>query len=631
MAVTVYVSDVREQIYRAAGGASSVGAGAPSTALLGQLFADLTSGDAKLNLRAALDEAAADREQWRSALVGHTYRRLVGPRLRRHQAALHHVSAQALNFWQAVQEMCGWLAEALWQARECGYALDEMAAMLSVEQPLKWTLRQPGWTDEVLLVGRLDALWTSPSARRLIIELKTGRTAPEADLAQACLYQQMLAASGFDEWGTLALVSFTPQCGQALYAAESLQRARTSLIDLIGRTAGVLPQGRDGDSERGPSERPPTPPEPEAQPPTPPAPLTPAHRTLREQVLRAFAEYGVEVGLSEAPTVGPTFLRFFVTPGPRVTPARVMSLAEPLQVRLRLDAPPHIGIEGGQVTLDIQRPDRQTVYFSSIRGQLPSLDPLGGSAQVPVGVGLDGKLLLADFRQSAHLLVAGIPGSGKSEWLRSAIAGLLLANTPDTLRLLLIDPKRNAFQLLHDSPFLYAPLVFPDEQPVTEVLTALVEEMGRRYLLLSETKSDTLSDHVRRTGQPIPRIFCVCDEYADLLLMDRQQRREVEQLITRLGSKARAAGIHLILATQQPSREIIRGMLDATIEARVGLKMQRGIESRMLLNEAGAESLLGRGDLLFKSVSRIVRLQSPYLPEAELKAVFGQTARGEAA
>jgi DNA segregation ATPase FtsK/SpoIIIE, S-DNA-T family len=148
---------------------------------------------------------------------------------------------------------------------------------------------------------------------------------------------------------------------------------------------------------------------------------------------------------------------------------------------------------------------------------------------------------------------------------------------------------------------------------------------------MAATKSDTLADHVRRTGQPTPRIFCVCDEYADLVLGDRQQRREIETLIARLGQKARAAGIHLILATQQPSREIIKGTLDATIPARVGLKMQKAIESKMLLNEAGAEHLLGRGDLLFKCIGDAVRLQSPYLPPPELEAIFKAATQGAAA
>jgi DNA segregation ATPase FtsK/SpoIIIE, S-DNA-T family len=631
MSVTLQVRDVREQIYRAAGGRAGAVEGRPSTALLGRLFhevfADLVSGDTRLNFRAALDDAGASREEWQSALVAHAYRRLVGPRLREHQAHLHHVSIQVLDFWQAVQSLCAWLADGLWRAREYGYSLEEVGRMLRAEQPLSWTVREPGWSDEVHLVGVADAVWQTPVTERwCLLELKTGQTAPEADLAQACLYHQMLAASGVDRWGTLALVSFTPERREELYSAEKLKAVRADLITLIGRMAGVLPEQHETGGENTVSGS-----------SAPPAEVRSAeHLALRERLIEAFVEYGVRVELSEWPVVGPVFLRFFVTPGARVTPAKVRNLAEPLQVRLGLDAPPRVGIEGGRLVLDLQRRDRETVYFSSIRDQLPAPADaadaaLVGSARVPVGVDLGGALRLADFAEpdNAHLLVAGTPGSGKSEWLRSAIAGLLLTNTPDTLRLLLIDPKRNAFQMLADSPFLRRPLVFPGEHDAVEVFADLVAEMERRYQLMAATKSDTLADHVRRAGQPTPRIFCVCDEYADLVLGDRQQRREIETLIARLGQKARAAGIHLILATQQPSREIIKGTLDATIPARVGLKMQKAIESKMLLNEAGAEHLLGRGDLLFKCIGDAVRLQSPYLTKEEQAAVFGRMVRGE--
>jgi DNA segregation ATPase FtsK/SpoIIIE, S-DNA-T family len=485
MAVTLQVRDVREQIYRAAGGRTSVGDGKPSTALLGRLFhavfADLVSGDARLNFRAALDDAGASREEWQSALVAHAYRRLVGPRLREHQAHLHHVSIQVLDFWQAVQSLCAWLADGLWRAREYGYSLEEVGRMLRAEQPLGWTIREPGWSDEVRLVGVADAVWLTPVTERwCLLELKTGQTAPEADLAQACLYHQMLAASGVDRWGTLALVSFTPERREELYSAEKLRAVRAELISLIGRMAGVLPEQREARAEDAArhseqhSER-----HSDAQ--------RGENLALRERLIEAFVEYGVRVELSEWPIVGPVFLRFFVTPGARVTPAKVRNLAEPLQVRLGLDAPPRVGIEGGRLVLDLQRRDRETVYFSSIRDQLPAparaADALVGSARVPVGVDLGGRLRLADFGEpdNAHLLVAGTPGSGKSEWLRSALAGLLLTNTPDTLRLVLIDPKRNAFQMLADSPFLRRPLVFPGEHDAVEVFADLVAEMEQRY------------------------------------------------------------------------------------------------------------------------------------------------------
>ena len=224
---------------------------------------------------------------------------------------------------------------------------------------------------------------------------------------------------------------------------------------------------------------------------------------------------------------------------------------------------------------------------------------------------MDGQLRFADLSQPehSHILIAGTTGSGKSEWLRTLLAGLMATNTPETLRLVLIDPKRTAFTALRNSPFLYRPIVYPDERPVSAVLEELAEEMDSRYRAMGKSGSDSLAELLSRSKSSIPRIVCVCDEYADLLRRDRDERKALENQVFRLGSKARAAGIHLVIATQQPSREVIKGALDANIPARVGLKMERAIESRMLLGIPGAETLLGYGDLLFKDIGDPVRLQ----------------------
>ncbi len=245
-----------------------------------------------------------------------------------------------------------------------------------------------------------------------------------------------------------------------------------------------------------------------------------------------------------------------------------------------------------------------------------------GNSRVPIGVDLNGHLHFADFAKTehAHLLVAGTTGSGKSEWLRLAVAGLILTNTSDTLRLLLIDPKRNAFHALRESPYLWRPIVFPDEQTASDVLRELANEMDRRYRMLDG--ADSHAELAARSQWPLPRIVCVCDEYYDLISRSRAERGLIEEQVSRLGAKARAAGIHLVLATQQPSRQIIKGSLDSNIPARVGLRMQKSLESQMLLNEAGAEKLLGHGDLLFKDIGPPRRLQAPLISADERDRIF---------
>jgi S-DNA-T family DNA segregation ATPase FtsK/SpoIIIE len=599
MAVLLPVRDVRDALHRGA----TPGDGAPSNRLLGrffhEVFTELAGPDPRMNLEAALAELDPEPEPRLRAVLDHVYQRLVGPRLVRSRSRLHQSSAEVVSFWQAVEALCGWLL-----------ALRDGGGVVAPAGPLDLELRDPRWSDSVRLVGIPDGLVHSPGTGRwCVVELKLGRTSPEADLAQTCLYHMMLSTldrggpSRAGSTGALALVSFEPERRERLFETGELHEVRRTLHDLIGRLAGVLPE--------------PAPP-PEVERP-PAEPVEAPHVELGERLVAALAEYGAVVHPHGPPVVGPTFLRFPFTLGTGIKLAAIQGRVDELRIRLGLDVPPQIGVQGGRVVIDVQRPDRQFLRFSSIRGQLPAPDPLRGSSRVPLGVDLEGRLFCADLAQPehAHLLVAGSTGSGKSEWLRVAVAGLLAANSPETLRLLLIDPKRNAFAALRDSPFLLEPIVYPDEQAAAGVLARLAAEMESRYILMAEAGSDNLAEHVQRTGTPLPRIVCVCDEYADLLLRDRQERKEVEHQVFRLGSKARAAGIHLIIATQQPSREIIKGALDANIPARVGLKMERSIESRMLLGEPGAERLLGYGDLLFKDLGQPIRLQSAHLPPDE--------------
>jgi len=223
-----------------------------------------------------------------------------------------------------------------------------------------------------------------------------------------------------------------------------------------------------------------------------------------------------------------------------------------------------------------------------------------------------------NVRTSRHcdsVLLHGGAGSGKTEWLRVAIQGLIRCNTPKTLRFVLIDPKRTAFNEFANSPYLLTSesLVFPDAQPVEDVLKELVREMERRYVRFQKAGVDNVNQYAESTRKMFARIVCVCDEYYALIAGDSKKRKEIETQISFLGAKARAAGIHLVLATQQPSREVVKGVLDSNIPARVGLMMVKKEESKMLLGRTGAENLLGKGDLLFRDVGDPVRLQAPLL------------------
>lgn len=657
MPVTISVSEVRQALYLAAGAQDAAGPGAPSIAVLGQWFHDglgwLVDARRPGSPISLLADVHEDLDLWKRTLVERCYSQFVGPRLTSHHAALHDVAAQVSSFWQAMQAACHWIAELAWSLRplrrlrkqDSGQVLGEW---LTTEEPLSCELRDSSWTDSVRLVGIADAvirLHQEPGhpdqARWCAIEFKLGQTSPAADLGQACLYHLMLTSGDADElssrgadsnehvdYGTLALVSFHPERQERLFTAAELDVARSRLLDLIGKLAGVdcrlasAPAGRTGPTTGAVDAAPP-------QSLVSSSGLnvaipTDEHRRLGEKLVDTLTnEHGVAVSLEGPPIVGPTFLRFTLKLGRRTKVASVQSRIEELQLRLGLLRPPFIKIEDGALVADIQRPDRQRVWFDEIRRQLPPSDPRLGASQVPIGVDIHGRLVCADLAttQHSHILAAGTTGSGKSEWLRTAIAGLIATNTPDTLRLLIIDPKRNAFHDLRRSPFLWKPLVFPDEQPAADALKDLAAEMDVRYKQLDG--ADSIAQLVARTNAALPRIVCICDEYRDLISRSREERKQIEEQICRLGAKARAAGIHLILATQEPRRETIKGPLDSNIPARVGLWMQKAQESRMLLSESGAESLLGNGDLLFKDAGPPRRLQAPLLSEQNRQEIFG--------
>ncbi|MGQ0633700.1 MAG: FtsK/SpoIIIE domain-containing protein [Planctomycetaceae bacterium] len=645
MPVAITVSQVRQALYQAAGGSRALGDGAPSTAVLGQWFHDglafLVDNESGAGPLARLGEIDAKLDLWKDALVHDVYSQIVGPRLTKGLASLHESAPQVLAYWQAMQQACHWLAELAWGMRPERPSRRSpppvpwlaLSDWIATEVPLTCVLREPAWSDSVRLVGVADAIVRmSGTGAWCAIELKLGQTSPEADLGQACLYHLLISAAGerpegaaadSHDAGTLALVSFRPERHERLFSAAELGTAKKRLINLIGELAGVdrasvAPAGASlapADARLGPVI--PSAPARVANPPTD------AHMQLGRGLVATLAEYGVCVSLDHPAIAGPAFIRFPITLGRGTKVQAVERRAAELQVRLQLAAEPFISRDNGRLMIDVQRPDRITIWFDDIRAELPRAVGGFGGSLVPVGVDLFGHLVCADLArpEHAHLLVAGTTGSGKSEWLRLAVAGLIATNTPDTLCLVVIDPKRNAFHALRDSAFLWQPLVFPDEQPAADTLARLVAEMDRRYREFEGV--DSFSQRVAKSAGPLPRIVCVCDEYRDLISRDRDERKQIEQHICRLGAKARAAGIHLILATQEPSRDTIKGPLDSNIPTRVGLKMGKSVESRMLLNQAGAEKLLGHGDLLFKSIGDPIRLQAPLLSDANRRELFG--------
>ncbi|HEX6087218.1 MAG TPA: FtsK/SpoIIIE domain-containing protein [Thermoanaerobaculia bacterium] len=602
----VNVTEVRNNVYWAAGGPRSGGDGTRALPLLGTLFhqayAGLTGSDERVNLVRPLERADATRESWRRELASHAYAWHVAPRLEEHQSELQGEAAAVAAYWEAVRNLTGWLADLVWEQRNAGRSVSEAREVVfaDTEREVSVSLTDDAWSAPVTVTGRIDALLRQPQTGALCaLELKSGRTAPEADVCQAAMYRLLL------ETNDVALLSFKPEPHEQRFESDQLKEAQAKLKALIGKLAGVSGGQAILPVHSGPDK-------------------TDRQDCLSstdtgKKIIDALHEGGVRVKLDGQPLAGPAFVRYFVDTEPGVRPDRIPQLATMLWTRLKTHEPPQISIARGRIVIDVEREDRQTVWWRDLRGQLAKPSK-GGTSRFPVGVAIDGSLHWADFAkpQDSHMLVAGTAGSGKSEWLRAAIASLLAQNTPATLQLLLIDPKRTAFHAFEDSRSLYAPVVYPDDTEIAPLFEELIEEMEHRYRVISEAGLPDLGAY-NLAHEPLPRIVCFCDEYADLILADPKQRKEIERLVGRLSAKGRAAGVHLVFATQRPDRNVVTGVIDTNLMARVCLRVVKPAESRIVLGgEPGAATLLGRGDLLFKDLGAPVRLQSPFVTDEEL-------------
>jgi S-DNA-T family DNA segregation ATPase FtsK/SpoIIIE len=660
MTIELSVSDVRGALLRSARG-DVAGSGEAATVLLGKLFhevfADLVSGDPQKSGLRVITEAPEQPEQRIQALLEHSWRQLLAPRLRRHAASLQTSSERVLVLWRANQNLARWLVavvtELVRQSAQPRQSWQHLTDLLRSEVPLSCELTETGWSEPVRLVGIADSILRVPGKPHYCaLELKLGRCAPVIDLGQAALYHLLLTRSApHVSRSALALLRFSPELNEQLVDADALGNIEKTLLVLIADLAGVSrskPQdavisraeGPGGmTSEERPAKRRPgatarssaktghTSEQKEASRSTAPTPALAhapddAYAELTRRLIRAYKEQGVGIEVREPPVAGPRFLRFSVRLASGMKVDALRRRTAEVQHRLELTREPMITQEAGRLFVDIERPDPQTVLFSSIASQLPPVEELTGSARLPIGVDAAGRLHWADLASAgrSHVLAAGTTGSGKSEWLRMIMAALMASNTPDTLRFVTLDPKLAAFNDLEKSAFLWkkdAWWIPGNDRPASEVFDDLIEEMDRRYQLTRQTGTDNLRDHVLATGKPLPRIVCVCDEYFALVSQTKEEGRAIEEAVAKLGAKARAAGIHLVLATQQPSRKIINGNIQSNLPCRVALMLQSHIESTMILNTSGAERLTGSGDLLYRDFGDPIRLQAPYLPPAE--------------
>lgn len=317
--------------------------------------------------------------------------------------------------------------------------------------------------------------------------------------------------------------------------------------------------------------------------------------------------------------VGPAFIRVRLKPHPGVKVASVVKLSADLQVQLGIADPPLIAPQPGYVSVDLPRSDRQTAFFENyipLEKSSSHLNP----ARIAIGVDLDGQLVEADLSDpnTCHFLVGGTTGSGKSEFLRSLLLSLLRRHPKEQLQIALVDPKRVTFPEFEAMPSLYSAIV-KDSENAIQLMTDLVAEMERRYRQFESAGCGDISAYNRYALRPLPRIVCIFDEYADFMA-DKEICKELETSIKRLGAMARAAGIHLIIATQRPEAKVVTPVIRSNLPGRVALRTASEADSKIVLGgqQTAAAYLLGKGDLLYQVGSQLHRLQSLFAQTIEL-------------
>jgi hypothetical protein len=464
---------------------------------------------------------------------------------------------------------------------------------IAAEESIK-NIHVPVGGTTIEIAAKVDAIRFHPKYHLEVVDYKLSQGSQQkSDLIQLAIYGHLLPLwrQGCRFCGTLEY--YLPEFMEVNVSAEELADIYQGLVDpvlremfLPGSTASVA---------------------------------KPAHRkpdAVAAQIVKAFKAFGLSVEAGDV-VEAPQVTRVKVKPAAGVKVASLANRADDLQVSLALDAPPLIRPGRGFVVIDLPRADRQTIFLLDAleRGVMKaSKSPMA----FPVGVGIEGEAILSDFCDSntCHILVAGTSGSGKSEWLKTLVASLVHRNPPEHLRLALVDPKVLTFSSIAGSAYLWRP-VGTDLGSALGILRDAISEMDRRYNMLAKEGLVSLHDRFQEGRTDVPFLVLVFDEFADLILTGRNEKKEFEDMVARLAGKGRAAGVHLVLATQRPDRTVVTGLIKSNLPMKVCLRVSNSTNSQIVLDEPGAESLLGKGDLLCDLGRGIARAQSYFIPQAD--------------
>ncbi|MCZ6169257.1 DNA translocase FtsK 4TM domain-containing protein [Campylobacter ureolyticus] len=318
---------------------------------------------------------------------------------------------------------------------------------------------------------------------------------------------------------------------------------------------------------------------------------------------------------------GPVVTTFEFRPAANVKVSKILNLEDDLAMALkaktiRIQAP----IPGKDVVgIEIPNKNIETIYLKEIL-QSEIFKKASSPLTIALGKDIVGQPFITDLKKLPHLLIAGTTGSGKSVGINSMLLSLLYKNSPKTLRLIMIDPKMLEFSIYNDIPHLLTPVI-TDSKKALIALSNLVSEMERRYKIMAQTSTKNIENYnqkaIKNNFETLPYIVVIIDELADLMMTSG---KDVEFYIARLAQMARASGIHLIVATQRPSVNVVTGLIKANLPSRISFRVGQKIDSKVILDQMGADSLLGRGDMLFTPPSNtgLIRLHAPFTTEEEI-------------
>jgi len=491
----------------------------------------------------------------------------------------------------------------------------------------------------VRISGRPDALLFDPGTQEPVVVEYKGRkeSDPTQDLAQTSLYAWLVSRS----------IGITPRVDM-LYLEDPVPLVRydsSAIHTLIGNHASLItlarrikeghlpvPRCKDPDlCKMCPYAacdtdfeviRPNTPQKQEKEV-KPTDTRIPNDLSLGEAYLSRLVETLHLLSIPVLPAgfiFGPRFIRLKIIPdlSKRVTFSKIANRAVDIQLGLSLSFPPLIQAQSGYISCDVPHDTWQPCDVRSlIRDGKPSSRSV---CPFPIGRRIDGSVMMGDLADPVmtSCLNGGTSGSGKSELIRSIVIGITLMNPKPQVSFILIDPKRVTFTDFISFPSLFMPVIMDPDMAIT-TLDACVREMEERYIHLEKTGFTNISEYNTRQPEPMTRRIIVIDEYADLI-MNRVTKEALETAIQKIGQKGRAAGFHLILATQRPDARIITGVIKANLQLKIGLKVTSASNSRIILDESGAECLAGYGDMLIGGSVPIQRLQGALVSSGDFSA-----------